>query len=99
MPTPRNTDSRTGETKAQDWQQMSSPHGYDQPEFEPGLAPRDYKRVRHHEADAERRHLREVEAAMDGPDPQDSAIGAKRGEKWDEDENSEAPPVSRLYRD
>ncbi|MEP9376467.1 hypothetical protein ABLE91_07140 [Aquabacter sp. CN5-332] len=98
MPTHRDTDSRTGGTKAQDWQQMSSPHGYDQPEFEPGVAHRDYKRGRQHEADAERRHLREVEAAMDGPDPHDSASGAKKGEKWDKDENIDTP-VSRLYRD
>ncbi len=98
MPMPRNSDRNSG-TSIQDWKPTSSPQGYDQPEFEPAAAARDYRRQREHGPDDERRRLRNASAAMDGEGPQTEGPHIKKDEKWDEDDAMTSPPVSRLYRD
>lgn len=81
-----------------DWKQPSSPHGYDQPEFDPSQAPRDYRRLRAHGPDEERRRLR---LAQEGLDDAGNTVLPSRAEVWDQEEASNAgdAPPSRLYRD
>lgn len=81
-----------------DWKQPSSPHGYDQPEFDPAQAPRDYKRTRVHGPDEERRHLRRVQEELDEAVV---AAPASKDEPWDTEETGAdtATPSPRLYRD
>ena len=94
MSTPRDLD----ETGKADWKKLSSPHGYDQPEFTPAQAPRDYRRSRPHDADEERSRLRRLQQDLEAPaaEVSPSAPGA-----WDLDAATEADdmPSSRLYRD
>lgn len=94
-----NSEGRIGGTAGQNWKQMSSPHGYDQPEFEPGQAPRDFKRVRHHEPDDERRRLRNADADMEGASAGSETPPVEKSEKWDDEDIRQVSFARRLYRD
>ncbi|MFG1461626.1 hypothetical protein V5F77_01910 [Xanthobacter sp. DSM 24535] len=87
---------------------LPAPHGYDQCEFTPDQAPRDYARPRKLRGpDEERRHLRSVSAAIgetggaDMSSPKSTVLPsyARRADaRWDND----GDPVdgsSRLYRE
>jgi hypothetical protein len=72
------------------------PHGYDQSEFAPEQADRDFGRMRRsREADEERRHLRLADAAIGG-----RTRHVEQGEeKWDTDDELRVDGASRLYKD
>ncbi|TCT03920.1 hypothetical protein [Aquabacter spiritensis] len=93
MPTTREADEAK---RREDWNQLSSPHGYDQPEFGPALAPRDYKRPRPG-ADDERRRLRDADAAMQGGAARPNEV--QNNEKWDDEDDEGSTSASRLYRE
>ncbi|HQS11014.1 MAG TPA: hypothetical protein PLK13_19505 [Xanthobacteraceae bacterium] len=89
-------------------QGLLTPHGYDQCEFTPAQAPRDYARPRKsHGPDEERRHLRAVSAAIgDGETPGKAQrplappLSPAPSPRWDNDNDSgPADGASRLYRE
>ncbi|OYY08515.1 MAG: hypothetical protein B7X76_07490 [Azorhizobium sp. 39-67-5] len=94
MSTPRDLN----ETGKADWKKPSSPHGYDQPEFSPAQAPRDYRRSRTHAPDEERSRLRRLQQELDAPAAEASPSASAA---WDTDAPTETndTPSSRLYRD
>ena len=97
------SDHKDGRTPpaSQDWASASSPNGYDQPEFGPKQAPRDYPKARktEHGAENERHHLRTADAAMEGNLPPSKPADDAASGRWDQDDDRPIDPSRRLYKD
>jgi len=93
-------EGRTRPAASQDWASASAPTGYDQLEFDPKQAPRDFERKPSRAADDERTRLRAADAAMEGDQHAADPSANSVSEKWDlDDDDSPIDTSRRLYKD